>query len=105
MAAAKAAQLGDFIASLPDGLNTLIGERGFGLSGGQAQRVALARAFLRDAPVLLLDEPTAGLAHATAIELMLTIRQLAEGRTVLMVSHDPVALQAAERVVKLEAAA
>ncbi len=105
MAAAKAAQLGDFIASLPDGLNTLIGERGFGLSGGQAQRVALARAFLRDAPVLLLDEPTAGLDHATAIELMLTIRQLAEGRTVLMVSHDPVALQAAERVVKLEAAA
>ncbi len=102
MKAAELAQLGPFIRSRPEGLNTLIGDRGFGLSGGQAQRVAIARAFLRDAPVLLLDEPTAGLDHATAALLMLTIRKLVDGRTTLMVSHDPIALKAAERVVKLE---
>lgn len=104
MKAADDAHLGSFIRSLPLGLNTVIGERGYGLSGGQAQRIALARAFLRDAPILLLDEPTAGLDQATATLLMLTIRKLAEGRTVLMISHDPIALNTAERVVELEMA-
>lgn len=99
--AAEQAGLGPLVAQLPEGLDTLVGEYGFGLSGGQAQRVALARAFLRQAPILLLDEPTAGLDRETAQALMDTIRTLAQQRTVLMASHDPIALGAAERIVVL----
>ncbi len=99
--AAELAGLGELVAQLPEGLDTLVGEYGFGLSGGQAQRVALARAFLRQAPILLLDEPTAGLDRETAQALMETVRTLAQQRTVIMASHDPIALAAAERVVTL----
>ena len=77
----------------------MIGAHGFGLSGGQAQRVALARAFLRNAPVLLLDEPTAGLDSETAQDLLTTIKALAQSRTVVMVTHDAQALKMAERIV------
>ncbi len=101
--ALESAQLGAWLKTLPEGLNTRIGEGGYGLSGGQAQRVALARAFLRDTAVLLLDEPTAGLDSATATALMQTITKLAQGRTVLMVSHDPLALSFAEKIVQMEA--
>jgi ATP-binding cassette subfamily C protein CydD len=104
-AAIRAARLDSLIAELPDGLHTLIGEGGFGLSGGQAQRVALARAFLRGAPVLLLDEPTTGLDRDTASELLETIRLLAMERTVIMATHDPAALRIAERIVRLGVAA
>ena len=104
-AAACKAGLGPLLETLPEGLHTLIGERGFGLSGGEAQRVALARAFLRSAPFLLLDEPTTGLDHDTAAALLETIRLLAADCTVLLVSHDPLALGAAHRIVTLEGAA
>ena len=99
--AVEAAGLAPFVASLPEGLNTLVGERGFGLSGGQAQRVALARAFLRNAPILLLDEPTTGLDEPLSRDIMQTIKNLAHNRTVLMASHDPIALEAADRIVMI----
>lgn len=104
LAAAQQAGLSPLLETLPGGLETLVGERGFGLSGGEAQRVAIARAFLRGSPILLLDEPTTGLDHDTATALMETICELALDRMVILVSHDPVALRYAARVVTLEAA-
>jgi ATP-binding cassette subfamily C protein CydD len=90
-AAAKAARLDQFTAGLPAGLNTQIGEGGYGLSGGQAQRVAIARAYLKDAPLLLLDEPTAHLDPATEQEVLDSLRRLALGRTVILASHSAAA--------------
>ena len=85
--AARAAQVAGFVAALPHGLDTVVGEGGYGLSGGQAQRVAIARAFLKNAPVLLLDEPTAHLDPATEAEVLESLRRLAIGRTVILASH------------------
>ena len=85
------ARLSAFVGSLPAGLDTPIGEGGFGLSGGQAQRVAIARAFLRDAPLLLLDEPTAHLDPATEADVLDSLRRLAIGRTVILASHSAAA--------------
>jgi ATP-binding cassette subfamily C protein CydD len=90
-AAATAARLDAFTAGLPAGLNTQIGEGGYGLSGGQAQRVAIARAYLKDAPLLLLDEPTAHLDPATEQEVLDSLRRLALGRTVILASHSSAA--------------
>ncbi len=90
-AAAKAARLDGFTAGFPDGLDTVIGEGGYGLSGGQAQRVAIARAFLKNAPLLLLDEPTAHLDPATEQEVLDSLRRLAAGRTVILASHSSAA--------------
>jgi ATP-binding cassette subfamily C protein CydD len=87
LAAVRAARVEDFAASLPQGLDTLVGEGGYGLSGGQAQRVAIARAFLKNAPLLLLDEPTAHLDPATEAEVLDSLRRLAIGRTVILASH------------------
>ncbi len=86
-AAIHFARLESVIAALPQGLETPIGEGGFGLSGGQAQRVAIARAFLKGAPLLLLDEPTAHLDPATEAEVLDSLRRLALGRTVVLASH------------------
>ena len=86
--AIRRARLTELIESLPAGLDTPIGEAGFGLSGGQAQRVAIARAFLKDAPLLLLDEPTAHLDPAAEREIFASIRRLALGRTVILASHS-----------------
>ncbi len=86
-AAAAAARVSAFADDLPDGLETLVGEGGYGLSGGQAQRVAIARAFLKNAPLLLLDEPTAHLDPATEGDVLDSLRRLAVGRTVVMASH------------------
>ncbi len=85
--AARAARVTPFAQSLPDGLDTVVGEGGFGLSGGQAQRVAIARAFLKNAPLLLLDEPTAHLDPATEADVLDSLRKLALGRTVILASH------------------
>ena len=95
------AGLTDVVARLPDGLATPVGERGATLSVGERRRVALARAFLRDAPILLLDEPTAGLDGATEAEVLAAVRRLARGRTVVVVSHRPAALDLDGRVVDL----
>ncbi|WP_433916655.1 thiol reductant ABC exporter subunit CydD [Streptomyces sp. NBC_01744] len=95
----------DFVAELPDGAQTLLGEDGAGLSAGQRQRLALARAFLADRPLLLLDEPTASLDGETEAGIVEAVRRLAAGRTVLLVVHRPALLSIADRVVVLEAGA
>ncbi|MBP0492906.1 thiol reductant ABC exporter subunit CydD [Pararoseomonas indoligenes] len=87
-AAARAAQVMGFVEALPAGLDTVVGEGGHGLSGGQRLRVALARAFLRDAPLILLDEPTAGLDPATEAEVLDSLRRLCTGRTAIIASHS-----------------
>ncbi|WP_405686166.1 thiol reductant ABC exporter subunit CydD [Streptomyces sp. NBC_00057] len=92
----------DFVAELPDGARTLLGEDGAGLSAGQRQRLALARAFLADRPLLLLDEPTASLDGETEAGIVEAVRRLAAGRTVLLVVHRPALLSVADRVVTLE---
>jgi thiol reductant ABC exporter CydD subunit len=99
--AIAAAGLTDAVRELPNGLDTVLGERGAGLSAGERQRVALARAFLRDAPLLLLDEPTASLDGETEREIVRTIERLAEGRTVVLVAHRPALIGIADRVLSL----
>jgi ATP-binding cassette subfamily C protein CydCD len=94
----------EFVDALPDGAETVLGEDGAGLSAGQRQRLALARAFLADRPVLLLDEPTAGLDGETEAEVVAAVRRLAVGRTVLLVVHRPALLEIADRVVRLDGA-
>ncbi|CAM5584293.1 ABC transporter [Streptomyces canarius] len=95
----------EFVAALPEGVDTVLGEDGAGLSAGQRQRLALARAFLADRPVLLLDEPTAALDGGTEGEVVAAVRRLAAGRTVLLVVHRPALLGVADRVVRLGGAA
>jgi ATP-binding cassette subfamily C protein CydD len=89
--AIRLARLDGFVATLPQGLQTVIGDDGYGLSGGQAQRVAIARAFLRNAPLLLLDEPTLYLDPATEEEVLESLRRLTIGRTVILASHSSAA--------------
>jgi ATP-binding cassette subfamily C protein CydD len=89
--AIRLARLTEVIAALPQGLETRIGEAGFGLSGGQAQRIAIARAFLKDAPLLLLDEPTAHLDAGVERDILESLKRLAVGRTVIMASHSALA--------------
>jgi thiol reductant ABC exporter CydD subunit len=95
------AGLEEVVDRLPRGLDTRLGERGAGLSAGERQRVALARAFLMDAPMLLLDEPTANLDGATEEAVLGGIRRLVVGRTVLLVAHRPELVALADRVVSL----
>jgi ATP-binding cassette subfamily C protein CydD len=94
--AIRRARLTDVIAALPAGLDTPIGDAGFGLSGGQAQRVAVARAFLKDAPLLLLDEPTAHLDPAAEKDVLDSLKRLAVGRTVILASHSALAQEFAK---------
>lgn len=101
--ACERAGLLDFIRSLPNGLETLIGERGARLSGGQAQRLALARAFLKDAPLLLLDEPTSSLDPALEAELQASARELMQGRTTLVIAHRLATVYQADQIVVLDA--
>lgn len=100
--AVEAAQLSAWVASLPDGLDTFVGERGGKVSGGQAQRIAIARAIAKDAPVVLLDEATSALDGDTGAAVLLALNRLAEGKTVVSVSHRPEALRDCGRVYRLE---
>jgi ATP-binding cassette subfamily C protein CydD len=101
--ALRAAQADDFVDALPQREATRLGERGAGLSGGQAQRIALARALLRDAPLLLLDEPTANLDSISQQRVLDALAQRVRGRTVLLVAHRLRTLELADHVVVLDA--
>ena len=100
-AALAAAGLAATVADLPEGIETMLGDKGAGLSAGERQRLALARAFLRDAPLLLLDEPTANLDGHTEQEVLEAVRRLSRGRTVVLVAHRPALLALADRVLSL----
>jgi ATP-binding cassette subfamily B protein len=100
--ALEEAQVDRFVRALPLGLETPLGERGATLSGGQRQRIALARAFLREAPILLLDEPSTGLDAATSRELGLAIDRHAAGRTCLVIVHQLEAARRATRILVLD---
>lgn len=100
-AAARAACAEGFVDPLPDGFDTVLGERGAGLSSGQRQRIALARAYLRDAPIVLLDEPTARLDPRSETAVVTAAAGLLAGRTALLVAHRPELLRAADRVIRV----
>ena len=101
-AACRVAQIHDFIAALPDGYDTWVGETGVRLSGGQGRRIAVARALLKDAPIVLLDEPTEGLDATTERELMVALDHLMRGRTVLLITHRPAGLDWVDQVLVLD---
>jgi ATP-binding cassette, subfamily B, bacterial len=101
-AAARAAGADDFLRALPDGYDTVLDARGRNLSGGQRQRVAIARALVRDAPVLILDEPSTGLDEITRRRLVAPLRELMAGRTSIVISHDLLTVRDADRIVVLE---
>ncbi|MFJ8013765.1 ABC transporter ATP-binding protein [Streptomyces sp. NPDC096339] len=102
VAAARAADAHDFIRQLPDGYDTMVGQRGRTLSGGQAQRLAIARAMIRDAPVLLLDEPTTGLDARSGRRIMEPLRRLMAGRTTIVISHNLLTVRDATSTVVLD---
>ncbi len=100
--AAREADAHEFIAALPEGYDTPIGERGRRLSGGQRQRVAIARAMVRNAPILILDEPTTGLDNESTQRVMAPMRRLMEGRTTIVISHNLMTVRSATEIVVLE---
>ncbi len=100
--AARAADAHDFILELPDGYDTIVGQRGRRLSGGQRQRIAIARAMVRDAPILILDEPTTGLDVEARERILEPLRRLMRGRTTIIISHDIVVAREATRILVLD---
>jgi len=100
-AAARAANAHDFLTRLPDGYNTLVGERGLRLSGGERQRIAIARALLKDAPILLLDEPTSSVDAENEEIIQDALRRLSEGRTTVVVAHRLSTVAGADRILVL----
>lgn len=99
VAAAKEAHAHEFIASLPQGYDTLVGERGVKLSGGERQRVAIARAILADAPVLVLDEATSSLDSVSEALIQDALERLMDGRTTIIVAHRLSTLRAVDRIL------
>jgi ATP-binding cassette subfamily B protein len=100
--AARRARLDQMIASLPDGLGTVIGERGVKLSGGQKQRLAIARMFLKNPPILILDEATSSLDTETEREIQQSLAELSQGRTTLVIAHRLATIQHADRIVVVD---
>jgi len=99
--AAQQAQLHEFVQSLPNGYETRIGEQGLRLSGGERQRIALARAFLKDAPILVLDEPTVHLDALTERAVLQSLRALCQNHTIVMVTHRLVDLDMCDEILVL----
>jgi ATP-binding cassette subfamily B protein len=101
--AARRARLDEMIARLPEGLDTLVGERGVKLSGGQRQRLAIARMFLKNPPILILDEATSALDSETERAIQASLAELAEGRTTLVIAHRLATIRSADRIVVVDA--
>ncbi len=101
VAAAQAAGIHAHLASLPDGYDTLVGERGLTLSGGQRQRVAIARALLKDAPILVLDEATSAIDAQHEAEIVEQLDRLRAGRTTVVIAHRLNTVRGADRIVVL----
>jgi len=99
IAAAKAANAHDFIMSLPEKYDTVIGERGAKLSGGERQRISVARAFLKDAPILILDEPTSSIDSKTEAVILDALDRLMDGRTTFMVAHRLSTIRDADQIL------
>ena len=99
--AAKAADAHDFISALPDGYGTRVGQKGRLLSGGQRQRVAIARAMIRDAPILILDEPTSSLDVESGERVMGPLRRLIQGRATIVISHNLITVREASKTIVL----
>lgn len=102
VAAAKAANAHDFITTLPDGYETLVGERGMRLSGGERQRISLARAFLKDAPIIILDEPTNSVDTTTEASIMDSMQRLMADRTTIMIAHRLSTLENCDELLVIE---
>ena len=102
IAATKSAELYDYIRSTPDGFNTKVGDQGMALSGGQAQRLAIARAFLKNAPIVVLDEPTSQIDVETETLLNRALARLTENKTVLLIAHRLSTIEQADRIIVLE---
>lgn len=103
VAAAKAANAHEFISRLPQGYATPVGERGWKLSGGERQRISIARAFLKDAPILILDEPTSSVDVKTEAVIVEAMERLMRGRTTFIIAHRSSALKSCHRILRLEA--
>jgi len=101
-AAARAAKIHDFIASLPQGYETTVGERGLKLSGGEKQRVGIARTLLKNPPILLLDEATSALDTQTESDIQDSLREMGQGRTVITIAHRLSTIADCDRIVVLE---
>jgi ABC-type multidrug transport system fused ATPase/permease subunit len=102
VAAAKAADAHGFVETLPEGYDTVVGQKGRLLSDGQRQRLAIARAMIRDTPVLVLDEPTTGLDASSSENVMVPLQRLMEGRTTIIISHNLLTVRHATRILVLE---
>ena len=99
--ALDAARIGEMVRTLPDGLDTWVGEGGARFSGGQARRLALARALLSPAPILILDEPCAGLDAETERAFLATLNEVAEGRSVVLITHRLTGVERLDRIWRL----
>jgi ABC-type multidrug transport system fused ATPase/permease subunit len=101
--AAKNANADEFISKMPDGYYTLLGERGSNLSGGQRQRIAIARAFIRDTPILILDEPSTGLDAESTDLVLQALRKLMKGKTTIIISHELNLIRDADKIIVIKA--
>ena len=100
--AARAAEADDFIRKLPDGYETIVGEKGLGLSGGQKQRVSIARALLKDAPIIVLDDSTSALDMETERKVFANLRASYAGRTMLIAAHRASSVASCDEILYME---